>query len=78
MELLFGNLEDVATLSRDFLAALEESCQDHQSVGGVFVTFAPRLRDVYAIYCRNHDGAASILEKVRKVIKLIAAVICWL
>ena len=67
MELLFGNLEDVAVMSGDFLAALEESDQDQQSVGGVFVTFAPRLRDVYAIYCRNHDGAAAVLEKVGNV-----------
>lgn len=65
MELLFGNLEDVAITSGDFLAALEN--QDHHSVGGVFVTFAPRLRDVYAIYCRNHDGAATVLEKVGKI-----------
>ncbi len=60
-ELLFGNLDEVASLSKDLLSALEEG---KPLVGGVFVTFAPRLRDTYGMYCRNHDVAASILEKV--------------
>ncbi|XP_064384437.1 dynamin-binding protein-like isoform X2 [Halichondria panicea] len=59
-ELLFGNLDEVASLSKDLLSALEEG---KPLVGGVFVTFAPRLRDTYGMYCRNHDVAASILEK---------------
>ncbi len=63
-DVLFGNLEEVARLSGDLLSALEETCQGQQLVGDVFVTFAPRLRDTYGMYCRNHDGAAAILEKV--------------
>ncbi len=63
-DVLFGNLEEVATLSGEILAALEETCQGQQLVGEVFVTFAPRLKDTYGMYCRNHDGAAAILEKV--------------
>ncbi len=59
--MLFGNLDEVASLSRELLSALEEG---QPLVGGVFVTFAPRLRDTYGMYCRNHDVAASILEKV--------------
>ena len=56
----------MAVLSRDFLAALEEASQGQQLVGEVFVTFAPKLRDIYGVYCRNHDGAASILERVSR------------
>ena len=63
-DILFGNLFDVTRLSCDFLTALEDSCRNQQAVGEVFVTFAPKLRDVYAAYCRNHDTASAILEKV--------------
>ena len=61
---LFCNVEEVASVSGEFLTALQGACREHEMVGKVFVTFAPQIRDVYAVYCRNHDTAAIMLEKV--------------
>ena len=66
-ELLFGNLREVTCVSRDLLEALRETCSGEEKVGEVFVIFGPRLRSIYASYCRNHDNASSLVEKV-----------CWL
>lgn len=64
--MLFANMVEVTELSGEFLLALEEACQDKQTpVGGVFMTFAPRMRGVYGAYCRSHDTATALYEKVR-------------
>ena len=63
-EILFGNIEEVTHVSQRFLDALQDACTKEQMVGEVFVTFAPEMRGVYAVYCRNHDNAAGLLEKV--------------
>ena len=63
-DVLFGNIEEVVLLSGSFLAALEACCRGDEAVGSVFVSFAPRLREVYAVYCRNHDAAVALIEKV--------------
>lgn len=62
-DVLFGNIEEVVLLSGSFLAALEACCRGDEAVGSVFVSFAPRLREVYAVYCRNHDAAVALIEK---------------
>ena len=64
-ETLFGNIAEVTRLSGDFLTSLEESSRNEAAVGGVFMTYSSRLREVYAGYCRNHDSAAALLEKVQ-------------
>ena len=71
-DVLVGNLEEVAALSGDFLRALEEVCQHKKQVqvGGVFVTFAPRIKSVYGVYCRNHDNASVLYEKVSSAVAL--------
>ena len=33
-------------------------------VGVLFKELAPELRDKYGVYCRNHDHASQLLEKV--------------
>lgn len=63
-ELLFGNLHEVTCVSHDMVGALREACQAEEKVGAVFVRFGPRLRTTYAIYCRSHDMASSLVEKV--------------
>ena len=63
-ELLFGNLHEVTCVSCDLLTAMRETCQAEEKVGMVFVKFAPRLRSSYAVYCRSHDNASSLVEKV--------------
>ena len=57
-------MAEVTQLSGDFLTALEESIRNEEAVGGVFMNLSSRLREVYAVYCRNHDSAAALLEKV--------------
>ena len=64
IDVVFGNIAEVATLSGEFLAELQKVCKEEKTVGKVFVMFAVRLRDVYSLYCRNHDTAVATLEKV--------------
>ena len=33
-------------------------------VGKCFVDIAEEMKEVYAVYCRNHDDAISLVEKV--------------
>ena len=65
-DVLFGNMEDVTVLSGDFLSALEEACKEGKQapIGGVFLKFAPRMKNVYGAYCGNHDSASTLYEKV--------------
>ena len=51
-------------MSHDLLEALRGTCAEEEKVGEVFVRFGPRLRSAYAAYCRNHDTASSLVEKV--------------
>lgn len=51
-------------MSHDMVRALREACQAEEKVGAVFVRFGPRLRSSYAVYCRSHDMASSLVEKV--------------
>ena len=32
--------------------------------GKCFVDIAEEMKEVYAVYCRNHDDAISLMEKV--------------
>ncbi len=66
-DILFGNMEDIVRVSRRLLHAMEGACTEQQMVGEVFMTFAPQMREVYAVYCRNHDSAAALVEKVKGI-----------
>lgn len=68
-------MEQLVKVSGQLYAALTEtsvkeernekvSDGERTGIGEVFQTFAPRLRETYAIYCRNHDQACTIMEKV--------------
>lgn len=35
------------------------------STGKCFVDIADEMKEVYAVYCRNHDDAISLMEKVK-------------
>ena len=65
-ELLFGNLDEVTCVSHDLMTSLRDTCQTEEKVAGVFVKFGPRLRTAYAAYCRNHDTASALVEKVNQ------------
>ena len=44
-----------------FLMAAEKN---FISPGKCFVDLSEEIKDVYAVYCRNHDDAISLMEKV--------------
>ncbi|XP_055955634.1 rho guanine nucleotide exchange factor 7 isoform X2 [Patella vulgata] len=65
---LIGNLEDIAAFQPVFLASLEE-CEklppSQRRIGGVFLTHAEQLRNLYIQYCANHPLAVSVLQRHR-------------
>uniref|UniRef100_H2YBY0 DH domain-containing protein n=1 Tax=Ciona savignyi TaxID=51511 RepID=H2YBY0_CIOSA len=67
IDTLFGNIEDIKAFSADFLAALQAvpdfPAKGGRNIGKVFTEFSPRMKEVYKIYCRNHDDATALLEK---------------
>ena len=68
VDLLFGNITEVMDLSGTFLAALKNCSEDKQiGIGLIFTTYATRMKDVYGLYCRNHDIASALYEKVQTV-----------
>ena len=40
------------------------------SPGKCFVDLSEEIKDVYAVYCRNHDDAISLMEKVTLIYDL--------
>uniref|UniRef100_A0A8B9K4G1 Dynamin-binding protein n=1 Tax=Astyanax mexicanus TaxID=7994 RepID=A0A8B9K4G1_ASTMX len=59
---LFGNIDSVIHLSQ----RLNETLQDTDSIGQVFLDFKSELEEVYKVYCQNHDDAISLLETYEK------------
>uniref|UniRef100_A0A8W8IXB0 Rho guanine nucleotide exchange factor 7 n=1 Tax=Magallana gigas TaxID=29159 RepID=A0A8W8IXB0_MAGGI len=59
---LIGNLEEILAFQNTFLSAIEEcmnNCRQppHQRrVGGVFLKYAPRVKELYMAYSANHPG----------------------
>nr|XP_034330124.1 rho guanine nucleotide exchange factor 7 isoform X6 [Crassostrea gigas] len=68
---LIGNLEEILAFQNTFLSAIEEcmnNCRQppHQRrVGGVFLKYAPRVKELYMAYSANHPQAAAILQNKR-------------
>ena len=75
-ESIFCNIEEVADLSGRLAKALksaggtESTSEGAGSVGVIFKQFTAQIRDVYATYCKGHDSASQLLEKVG-VIRLV-------
>ncbi|XP_066520490.1 dynamin-binding protein isoform X2 [Hoplias malabaricus] len=59
---LFGNIESVIDLSD----RLNETLQETDYIGKVFLGFKSELEEVYKVYCQNHDDAISLLEAYEK------------
>ncbi|XP_006880097.1 PREDICTED: dynamin-binding protein [Elephantulus edwardii] len=59
---LFGNMQVVIKVSKQLLAALENS----DSVGAVFLDHRDELEGTYKVYCQNHDEAISLLDIYEK------------
>ncbi|KAM6186631.1 dynamin-binding protein isoform 2-T2 [Rhynchocyon petersi] len=62
LEGLFGNMQMVIKVSKQLLAALENS----DSVGAVFLDHRDELEGTYKVYCQNHDEAISLLDIYEK------------
>ncbi|XP_069133070.1 dynamin-binding protein-like [Argopecten irradians] len=67
IELVFGNMEEIAEVSQRLLTLMEEAvgAREFQDkiIGPCFVSLAEDMKNVYAPYCRNHDDVITILEK---------------
>ena len=62
---VFCNIEEVCELSGKLATSLKEACQGEGSgVGVVFKQYATQIKEVYGTYCREHDSASQLLEKV--------------
>ncbi|KAK7466802.1 hypothetical protein BaRGS_00037118, partial [Batillaria attramentaria] len=67
--ILIGNLEEIINFQQSFLAAIEE-CEKlpltQRRVGGLFMQYASRLKELYLTYCANHPRAVSVLQTHRQ------------
>ncbi|KAK7869103.1 hypothetical protein R5R35_007764 [Gryllus longicercus] len=65
---LVGNIGCVVETHQQLLAALEECSQrpaPEQRVGRVFLSSAPRVKQVHQSYCASHPRAVCILDKYK-------------
>ena len=68
---LCGTVTQVMQLAEGLLdklqLAMKGKDEDEQCVGPCFVEMADQMKCVYGHYCMNHNGALTLLEKVRGV-----------
>lgn len=63
---LFGNIDEVISVSSQLLSALEKELvkpECSQLIGTCFVNVADELKEVYGHYCRNHDDVSGLWTK---------------
>lgn len=63
---LFGNIDEVISVSSQLLSALEKELvkpECSQLIGTCFVNVADELKEVYGHYCRNHDDVNGLWTK---------------
>ncbi|XP_046677007.1 rho guanine nucleotide exchange factor 7 isoform X3 [Homalodisca vitripennis] len=66
---LIGNLPEVVEVHETLLASLEEIANKaaaEQRVGNLFLTTAPRLKQVHMTYCSSHPRAVCILDRYKQ------------
>ncbi|XP_067655097.1 dynamin-binding protein-like [Haliotis asinina] len=67
MEVVFGNIEEIAEVSQKLLTMLEGCINgktfEEQLIGPNFVHFSEDMKNTYAPYCRNHDAVITLMEK---------------
>ncbi|XP_046555696.1 LOW QUALITY PROTEIN: dynamin-binding protein-like [Haliotis rubra] len=67
MEVVFGNIEEIADVSQRLLTMLEGCINgktfEEQIIGPNFVHFSEDMKNTYAPYCRNHDAVITLMEK---------------
>lgn len=65
---LVGNLAEVVEVHEALLSALEEIASlpaAEQRVGHLFLTTAPRLKQVHMTYCASHPRAVTIMDRYK-------------
>ncbi|GFR94538.1 rho guanine nucleotide exchange factor 7 [Elysia marginata] len=66
---LIGNMEEIITFQQSFLTTLED-CEklplNQRRIGGIFMQFAPSMKELHSSYCSNHPKAVSLLQKRRE------------
>ncbi|OWF54976.1 dynamin-binding protein-like [Mizuhopecten yessoensis] len=67
IELIFGNMEEIAEVSQRLLTMMEEAvcAREFQDIiiGPCFTSLAEDMKNVYAPYCRNHDDVIMVMER---------------
>ncbi|XP_075043397.1 rho guanine nucleotide exchange factor 6 [Mixophyes fleayi] len=63
---LLGNFEEICTFQQMLCQALEECAkvsENHQKVGGCFLSFFNQFKCLYLTYCANHPTAVNVLTQ---------------
>ncbi|GAB6028758.1 hypothetical protein CHUAL_004575 [Chamberlinius hualienensis] len=66
VDILFGNIDPIITVSKRFLKSLEANCNqssEYKQVGNCFLDVEAEMREAYAKYCCGHDEVIQLLEK---------------
>ncbi|XP_078460414.1 phosphatidylinositol 3,4,5-trisphosphate-dependent Rac exchanger 2 protein-like isoform X1 [Lampetra planeri] len=67
---LFSNVEELLSVHRDFLSAIEKCLQPeplpHHQLGGCFIHFKEKFR-IYEEYCSNHEKALRLYLELNKI-----------
>ena len=61
---MFSNIEELIQVSDQLIKSLEGDDECSVDVGLIFKEIAPEIREKYGTYCRNHEHASQLLEKV--------------
>ncbi|XP_018410550.1 PREDICTED: rho guanine nucleotide exchange factor 6 isoform X2 [Nanorana parkeri] len=64
--LLLGNFEEIYTFQQTLCQALEECAklhENHQKVGGCFLSLFNQFKCLYLTYCANHPSAVNVLTQ---------------
>ena len=65
---LVSNMDEVLAVQQHLLTALEECATrppNEQRVGRVFLTNAPRMKQVHQAYCAAHPKAVCVIDKYK-------------
>ncbi|XP_071981416.1 rho guanine nucleotide exchange factor 6 isoform X3 [Engystomops pustulosus] len=64
--LLLGNFEEICTFQQTLCQTLEDCAklpENHQNVGGCFLTLFNQFKSLYLMYCANHPMAVNVLTQ---------------
>ncbi|XP_054710835.1 rho guanine nucleotide exchange factor 38-like, partial [Uloborus diversus] len=62
--ILFGNLDEVVEVASRLLRRLQKVSKETGLIGECFVDVGEEMKEAYGHYCRNHDEAHSVIDKI--------------